>query len=144
MCIGRAHVWVHAWSTTHRYCEYALSIFAHLYGIYHVSVSRSVVSNSLWPHGVHIVSPPGSSVPGILQARILECVAIPIAKISSWPRDRTWSPALQASSLPSEPPGMWSVWNLAHIKHPLNVGCFFIINRPNYTCQQVHVGGPTL
>ena len=32
---------------THRYCECALSIFLHLYGIYHVSVSRSVVSDSL-------------------------------------------------------------------------------------------------
>ena len=35
-------------------------------------------------------SPPGSSVHGILQARILECVAIPFSKASSWPRDQTW------------------------------------------------------
>ena len=35
-------------------------------------------------------SPPGSSVPGILQARILEWVAIPFSKGSSQPRDRTW------------------------------------------------------
>ena len=34
-------------------------------------------------------SPPGSSVRGILQARILEWVAIPFSKGSSWPRDRT-------------------------------------------------------
>ena len=34
-------------------------------------------------------SPPGSSVHGILQARILEWVAIPFSKGSSWPRDRT-------------------------------------------------------
>ena len=32
----------------------------------------------------------GSSVHGILQARILEWVAIPFSKGSSWPRDRTW------------------------------------------------------
>ena len=31
----------------------------------------------------------GSSVPGILQARILEWVAIPFSRGSSWPRDRT-------------------------------------------------------
>ena len=34
-------------------------------------------------------SPPGSSVHGFLQARILEWVAIPFSKGSSWPRDRT-------------------------------------------------------
>ena len=32
---------------------------------------------------------PGSSVHGILQARILEWAAIPFSKGSSWPRDRT-------------------------------------------------------
>ena len=34
-------------------------------------------------------SPPGSSVRGILQARILEWVVIPFSKGSSWPRDQT-------------------------------------------------------
>ena len=34
-------------------------------------------------------SPPGSSVHGILQARILEWVAVPISMRSSQPRDRT-------------------------------------------------------
>ena len=33
---------------------------------------------------------PGSSVHGILQARILEWVAISSSRGSSWPRDRTW------------------------------------------------------
>ena len=33
---------------------------------------------------------PGSSVHGILQARILEWVAIPFSRGSSWPRDWTW------------------------------------------------------
>ena len=33
--------------------------------------------------------PPGSSVHGILQARILEWVVIPFVRGSSWPRDRT-------------------------------------------------------
>ena len=35
-------------------------------------------------------SPPGSSVLGILQARILEWVAIPLSRGSSRPRDQTW------------------------------------------------------
>ena len=34
-------------------------------------------------------SPPGSSVHGILQGRLLEWVAMPSARGSSWPRDRT-------------------------------------------------------
>ena len=34
-------------------------------------------------------SPPGSLVHGILQARILEWVAIPFSRGSSWPRDQT-------------------------------------------------------
>ena len=35
-------------------------------------------------------SPPGSTVHGILQARILEWVAMPFSRGSSWPRDQTW------------------------------------------------------
>jgi len=52
------------------------------------SVSHSVVSDSLWP-GLDY-SPPGSSVHGILQARILEWVAIPFSRGSSQPRDWNW------------------------------------------------------
>ena len=35
-------------------------------------------------------SPPGSSVHGFLQARILEMVDVPFSRGSSWPRDWTW------------------------------------------------------
>ena len=49
--------------------------------------------------------PPGSSVHGIFQARILEWVAIPFSRGSSWPRDRTWVSWIAGDSLPSEPPG---------------------------------------
>ena len=35
-------------------------------------------------------SPPGSSVYGSLQAKILEWVAVPFSRGSSWPRGRTW------------------------------------------------------
>ena len=41
----------------------------------------------------------GSSFHGILQARLLEWVAIPFFRGSSWPRDPTWSPELQVDSL---------------------------------------------
>ena len=47
------------------------------------SESCSVVSDSLQPHGcIHTVH-------GILQARILEWVAVPFSRASSQPRDRT-------------------------------------------------------
>ena len=49
-------------------------------------------------------SPPGSSVHGISQARILEWVATSFSRGSTWPMDETSSPALQADSLLFEPP----------------------------------------
>ena len=48
---------------------------------------------------------PGSSVHGIFQARILDCVPKSFSSGSSLPRDQSWSPALQADSLPTELPG---------------------------------------
>ena len=48
---------------------------------------------------------PSSSVHRVLQARILEWVAISFSRGSSWPRDQTWSPALQTDYLPTEPWG---------------------------------------
>jgi len=42
---------------------------------------------------------------GILQARIVEWVAIPSSRGFSQPRIKPRSPALQADSLPTEPPG---------------------------------------
>ena len=50
-------------------------------------------------------SPPGSSVHGRLQARILEWVAIPFSRDLPKPGIKPGSPVLQADSLPSEPPG---------------------------------------
>ena len=41
-----------------------------------------------------VCTPPGSSVHGILQAGILEWVAIPFSRLSSHRRDQTQSPAL--------------------------------------------------
>ena len=52
----------------------------------HVRCVASVVSDSLWPVGC---SPPGSSVCGVLQARMLEWVAMPFSRGSSQPRDET-------------------------------------------------------
>ena len=52
-------------------------------------------------------SPPGSSVRGILQARILEWVAISFSRASSWPRDRTCISCTGRQILyPRAPPGL--------------------------------------
>ena len=48
---------------------------------------------------------PGSSCPWNSPAKILQWVAIPFSRGSSWPRYQPRSPALQADSLPSESPG---------------------------------------
>ena len=54
---------------------------------------------------------PGSSVHGILQARILEWVAVPFSRASS--QIETRSPILQVDSLPSEPPKNTGVASLS-------------------------------
>ena len=98
------------------------------------SESRSVVSNSLRPHGLYSpwnspgqntgmgslslfqgIFPTQGSNPGLPHCRhilyqlshqgsprILEWVAYPFSSRSSWPRNWTWSPALQVDSLPTE------------------------------------------
>ena len=68
-----------------------------------VCVSCSVMTDSATPWTV--CSPPGSSVHEILQARILEWVAIPFSRGFPDPGNEPWSPALQADSLLSEPAG---------------------------------------
>ena len=55
-------------------------------------------------------SPPGSSDHGILQARILEWVAMPSSRGSSWPRDQTQvscSSCIAGEFLTPEPPGKY-------------------------------------
>ena len=49
-----------------------------------------------------VCNPMGSTVHGILQARILEWVAFPFSRGSPQPRNRMGSLALQADSLPTE------------------------------------------
>ena len=50
-------------------------------------------------------SPAGSSVQGILQASIVEWVAIPFSGASSQPRDRTLISCIADGFLTTEPPG---------------------------------------
>ena len=64
-----------------------------------------LVTGSCLTLRLHRLQPPGSSVHGILQARILEPVAIPFSRESFRPKDQTWVSRNAADSLPSEPPG---------------------------------------
>ena len=67
----------------------------------HVGMFRhSVVSNSLPP--LHDCSPPGSSVHGILQAWILEWVAISFSRESFWLRDWTQISCIAGGILQTE------------------------------------------
>ena len=50
-------------------------------------------------------SPPASSVHGILQAKILECVALLSSRVSSWPRDRTCVSCIAGGFFTAEPLG---------------------------------------
>ena len=57
-------------------------------------------------------SPPGSSVHWILQARILEWVAIDFSGDLPDPRFEPGAPAFQVDSLLSEPPGKPAYMNI--------------------------------
>jgi len=70
----------------------------------------------------------GSSIHGILWARILEWVAFPSPGDLPEPRLKPRSPALQADSLPSEPPGIFKYVHLSmcnlkkHVRSKVKVG----------------------
>ena len=101
---------------------------------------NSVMCDSLRPYGLY--SPPGSSVHRILQARILESVAMTSFRGSSQPVDCTSSaaPAWQADSLPLNHGGcgveVGSLFDYLHalyILH-LNPGVWQLFN----TCMWLH------
>ena len=62
--------------------EVAVTLYVHMY----------VLVTQLCPTLCKLMdcSPSGSSVHGILQARILEWIAIPFSRGCFWPRDQTW------------------------------------------------------
>ena len=78
------------------------------------SESRSVVSSSL--------DPMDYTVHGIVQARIVECVAFPFSRESSQPRDQTQVSHIACDSLPAEP--QWTPKNIG-------VGGIFLTQESN-------------
>ena len=67
--------------------QYSISLIVLFFNLCYCCWVTSVVSNSLQPLGLQ---PTSLLYPWNLQARILECVAIPLSRQSFWPRDRTW------------------------------------------------------
>ena len=76
-------------------------------------------------------SPPGSSLQGIFQARMLEWVDISFSRGSSNPGTELTSPALQVDSLLPEPPGKPN--NTAHLWWLSSFGVFLSPSFP-YFC----------
>ena len=108
--------------------------------------SRLVVSDSLWPMDC---SPPGSSVHGILQARILEWVAISFPRGSSQPRDWTQVSLVAGRFFTTEPPGKPKSTGVGSLS--LFQGIFPTqgLNPSLLHCRQTlyhwsHLGSPTL
>ena len=83
------------------------------------------MSSSFQPHGLQPARL--SSVPGILQSRILEWVANPFPRGSSWPRDRTWVSFIAGRFFTvwatREAPGWRSSTQLAESRHTADLGC---------------------
>ena len=77
------------------------------------------MSDSLWPHL------PGSSVHGILQARILEWIAIPFCRGPCQPRDRTWVSHIADKCLTT-----WARWKALKLS---GLG-FCLILKPHSLC----------
>ena len=85
-----------------------------------------IVSDSCYPMDC---SPPGSSVHGILQAKILEWVANSFSRGSPQASDQTRASWVAGRSLPSEPLGKPLLWSLLHSKQVFhNTLCFLNMN----------------
>ena len=83
---------------------------------------RLVAQSRLTVYDAMDCNPPGSSVHGIFQARILDWAAMPSSRGSSHTGIEPRSPALQVDSLPSEPPrtsdGQKLNWGESLLKKP--------------------------
>ena len=95
----------------HQYCSDKLYEASKYYwswfgSVYTMCVQvRSVAQSCLTLWDPTDCSPPGSSVQGIFQARILEWVAVSFPGDLPDPEIEVRSPTMRADSLPSEPPG---------------------------------------
>ena len=87
-------------------CDWSSLAFGMMYSVCMRAKSLQSCSTLLDPMDC---SPPGSSVHGTLQARVMEWVTMPSSRGSSWPRDWSWISLFllhwQVDSLPLVPSG---------------------------------------
>ena len=89
------------------YPSYTALVFLH--SSYHFLCAHAKLLRSCWTHCNPIVcSPPGSSVYGILQARILGWVAMVSSRGSSQPRDQTYISYISCI-------GRWVLYHQCHL-----------------------------
>ena len=100
---------------------------------------RSVMSDSVWPHRWQ---PPGSPVPGILQARTLEWVAISFSSAWKWKvkvksLSRVWLLAIPWTAAYQTPPSMGfsrqECWSGLPLPSPFD----FLVWRNNYILMKI-------
>ena len=96
-------------------------LYAFIFYLFLVSLCVLVAQSDLTLCDPMNCSPPGSSVHGISQARILEWVAIFFSRGYSWQGIKLRSPALQVDSLPSELDGSPSLSTIAQNPHEVQV-----------------------
>ena len=99
------------------FCKYIFLCFSlKLFSLASCIISMCLVAQlypTLWDPLDYIL--PGSSVQGIVQARILEWVAMPSSRDLPNSGIEPRSPALQADSLPLEPPGKPCIISIQYI-----------------------------
>ena len=96
------------------------------------TIQKHQVFGAVWLCNPINYSPQGSSVHRILQARILEWVALSFSRVSSLPGIEPESPELQADSLLSEPPGKPNIVNVCV--------CEFYKEKGIFHCQTCCIG----
>ena len=80
-------------------------MFGHQGPMSKCALKKKVLVTQLWLWDLMDYSLPGSSLHEILQARILECVAIPFSRGSSQPRGWTWVSCIAG--------GFFTIWAIS-------------------------------
>ena len=105
-----------------------------------VSVGRSVVPDSCDPVGY---SPPGSSVHGMLLAKILEWVAISFSRVSSRPRGWTWVSCIAGGFFTVWAPGLNFTDKLQKLPNDSSLRTGYPWPWPNLTSSMCHLSPKT-
>ena len=104
---------------THTYMCVCVCVCVYIYIYIYTYICVLSHFNHVWLCDPMNYSLPGSCVHGILQVRILQWVAMPPSKGSSWHRDQTWVPCgscIAGKFFTTEPPG-----KLIYIYNSLNL-----------------------